>query len=138
MVHMRGQKEDWDHWAAPGNRGWGRDQVPPVFQSLQDSEHGAADSHGAGGEVRVAEPRVALLNCMAPGRADQQRVHGRDRPAGAGRAPVRVERRVRGERHAVGGVGRHLHHALEKRFVDMWLKMSGFMRALENQPLRPH
>src|SRR4051812_42770924 len=23
MIYMRGQKEDWDHWASLGNRGWG-------------------------------------------------------------------------------------------------------------------
>jgi choline dehydrogenase len=58
MIHMRGQKEDWDHWASLGNRGWGWDDVLPVFQRLEDYEHGAVDTYGAGGEVRVEDPRV--------------------------------------------------------------------------------
>ncbi len=58
MIHMRGQKEDYDHWAALGNRGWSWDDVLPVFQSLEDYQHGAVDTYGAGGEVRVEDPRV--------------------------------------------------------------------------------
>src|SRR5207244_641950 len=58
MIYMRGQKEDWDHWAALGNRGWAWDDVLPVFKSLEDYERGPADGYGAGGEVRVEDPRV--------------------------------------------------------------------------------
>ncbi len=58
MIHMRGQKADYEHWAALGNRGWSWDQVLPVFQALEDYEHGAVDSYGAGGELRVEDPRV--------------------------------------------------------------------------------
>jgi choline dehydrogenase len=58
MIYMRGQREDWDHWAALGNRGWSWDEVLPIFKSLEDYERGAADGYGAGGEVRVEDPRV--------------------------------------------------------------------------------
>ncbi|HEX6267794.1 MAG TPA: GMC family oxidoreductase N-terminal domain-containing protein [Burkholderiales bacterium] len=58
MIYMRGQKEDWDHWAALGNRGWSWDEVLPIFRSLEDYERGAADGYGAGGELRVENPRV--------------------------------------------------------------------------------
>ena len=58
MIYMRGQKEDWDHWAALGNRGWAWDDVLPIFKSLEDYERGATDGYGAGGEVRIEDPRV--------------------------------------------------------------------------------
>ena len=58
MIHMRGQKEDWDYWASLGNRGWGWEDVLPVFKGLEDYEHGPIDGYGAGGEVRVEDPRV--------------------------------------------------------------------------------
>jgi choline dehydrogenase len=58
MIYMRGQKEDWDHWAALGNRGWSWEEVLPLFRSLEDYEHGAVDGYGAGGEVRIEDPRV--------------------------------------------------------------------------------
>ena len=58
MIHMRGQREDWDHWASLGNRGWGWDDVVEIFRSLEDYERGRDEIYGAGGEVRVENPRV--------------------------------------------------------------------------------
>ncbi len=59
MIYMRGQKSDYDHWAAQGNRGWSWDDVLPVFKRTEDYAHGADDLHGAGGELRVEERRVS-------------------------------------------------------------------------------
>jgi choline dehydrogenase len=59
MIYMRGQKTDYDHWAALGNRGWGWDDVLPVFKRTEDYAHGADELHGAGGELRVEERRVS-------------------------------------------------------------------------------
>ncbi len=59
MIYMRGQRSDYDHWASLGNRGWGWDDVLPVFKRSEDYEHGADELHGAGGELRVEERRVS-------------------------------------------------------------------------------
>ncbi|OGA11546.1 MAG: choline dehydrogenase [Betaproteobacteria bacterium RIFCSPHIGHO2_12_FULL_69_13] len=59
MIYMRGQKEDWDYWASLGNRGWGWQDVLPIFRSLEDYQHGEQDGYGAGGELRVEDPRVS-------------------------------------------------------------------------------
>jgi choline dehydrogenase len=58
MIYMRGQKADYDHWAALGNRGWSWDDVLPVFKRSEDYQHGGDEFHGAGGELRVEERRV--------------------------------------------------------------------------------
>jgi choline dehydrogenase len=58
MVYMRGQKEDYDYWASLGNRGWSWDDVLPLFRKAEDFFAGANEFHGAGGELRVEEPRV--------------------------------------------------------------------------------
>ncbi|MFB3106470.1 MAG: GMC family oxidoreductase, partial [Pseudomonadales bacterium] len=58
MIYMRGQRTDYDHWAALGNRGWSWDDVLPVFMRSEDYQHGAGTYHGAGGELRVEERRV--------------------------------------------------------------------------------
>ena len=58
MIYMRGQRSDYDHWAQLGNRGWGWDDVLPVFKRSEDYQHGADEFHGAGGELRVEERRV--------------------------------------------------------------------------------
>ncbi|MBM86786.1 MAG: choline dehydrogenase [Gammaproteobacteria bacterium] len=58
MIYMRGQKSDYDYWASLGNRGWGWNDVLPVFKKSEDYQHGADDFHGSGGELRVEERRV--------------------------------------------------------------------------------
>lgn len=58
MIYMRGQRSDYDHWAALGNKGWGWDDVLPLFKNMEDYFDGANEFHGAGGELRVEPPRV--------------------------------------------------------------------------------
>jgi len=80
MIYMRGQKEDWDHWASLGNRGWSWDDVLPIFRALEDYERGTADGYGSGGELRVEDPRVRwdILDAF------------RDAAAECGIAPIKV------------------------------------------------
>lgn len=59
MIYMRGQRSDYDHWASLGNRGWGWDDVLPVFKRSEDYQHGADEFHGVGGEMRVEDKRVS-------------------------------------------------------------------------------
>lgn len=59
MIYMRGQKSDYDHWAALGNRDWSWDEVLPYFTRVEDYAHGADAFHGDGGELRVEERRVS-------------------------------------------------------------------------------
>ena len=59
MIYMRGQKADYDHWAAQGLRGWSWEDVLPTFKRSEDYVHGADEFHGAGGELRVEERRVS-------------------------------------------------------------------------------
>ncbi|MEX2480992.1 MAG: GMC family oxidoreductase N-terminal domain-containing protein [Gammaproteobacteria bacterium] len=59
MIYMRGQRSDYDEWAALGNRGWGWDDVLPAFKGMEDYAHGADELHGAGGELRVEERRMS-------------------------------------------------------------------------------
>jgi len=58
MVYMRGQKEDYDHWASLGNDGWSWNEVLPLFRASEDFFGGANEFHGAGGPLRVEAPRL--------------------------------------------------------------------------------
>jgi len=58
MIYMRGQAGDYDHWASLGNKGWGWQDVLPVFKKSEDYQHGENEFHGSGGELRVEERRV--------------------------------------------------------------------------------
>ena len=39
MIYMRGQKEDYDHWAALGNEGWDWDSLLPYFSKAEQDLH---------------------------------------------------------------------------------------------------
>ena len=58
MVYMRGQKSDYDHWAALGNRNWSWDEVLPYFKRAERHFGGATEHHGCEGELCVEPPRV--------------------------------------------------------------------------------
>ena len=49
MIYMRGQRSDYDHWNALGNKGWSG-QVLPYFKGMEDYVHGSNEYHGHGGE----------------------------------------------------------------------------------------
>src|SRR5437667_7203391 len=51
MIYVRGQPEDFDHWAQLGNRGWGWDGVLPYFKRAENWEGGADEFHGDGGPL---------------------------------------------------------------------------------------
>jgi choline dehydrogenase len=58
MVYMRGQRGDYDHWAALGNRNWSWNEVLPYFKKAEKHFGGANEHHGCDGELCVEEPRV--------------------------------------------------------------------------------
>ncbi len=57
MVYMRGNRLDYDGWAAGGATGWGWDDVLPYFLKAEDNERGAGALHGTGGPLRVSDGR---------------------------------------------------------------------------------
>jgi choline dehydrogenase len=65
MVYIRGNRADYDGWAAMGCEGWGWDDVLPYFIKAEDNERGASELHGAGGPLRVSENRSRYRTCEA-------------------------------------------------------------------------
>jgi choline dehydrogenase-like flavoprotein len=55
MIYVRGQREDYDHWAALGNPGWGFDEVLPYFLRAEHNERGASALHAVGGPLNVMD-----------------------------------------------------------------------------------
>ncbi len=55
MVHVRGQRHDFDDWRDLGNPGWGSDDVLPWFIKSEDHDLGSGDWHGAGGPQHVSD-----------------------------------------------------------------------------------
>lgn len=56
LLYVRGQREDYDEWAAAGNAGWSFDEILPYFRKSEDQQHGADVYHGAGGPIAVRDP----------------------------------------------------------------------------------
>lgn len=56
MLYVRGQREDYDHWAAVGNPGWGWRDVLPYFLRAEHNERGADAHHATGGPLNVMDP----------------------------------------------------------------------------------
>ena len=57
MVYIRGQKEDFDHWAAEGNPGWSYADVLPYFRKSEHNERGGDAFHGSGGPLNAMDLR---------------------------------------------------------------------------------
>ena len=62
LIYIRGQPEDFDHWAQLGNRGWGWDEVLPFFKKAENWEGGETEVRGRGGPLFTSQdgPVAAL------------------------------------------------------------------------------
>ena len=94
MIYNRGNRLDYDGWAAAGNRGWGYEDVLPYFRRSEDREGGADRYHGAGGPQRVEALRFVhpisdalVAGCEALGLPRNDDFDGAQQD-GFGRMPV--------------------------------------------------
>jgi choline dehydrogenase len=55
LIYIRGQRQDYDHWAALGNAGWGYDDVLPYFIRSEGNQRGADAFHGGNGPLKVSD-----------------------------------------------------------------------------------
>ena len=57
QLYVRGNRADYDAWAALGLHGWSYDEVLPFFKRSEDNERGEDAYHGVGGPLRVSDAR---------------------------------------------------------------------------------
>ena len=57
MIYVRGNRADYDAWAAAGHVGWSYDEVLPYFKRSEHNERGESAYHGADGPMAVSESR---------------------------------------------------------------------------------
>ena len=73
LIYVRGQPEDFDHWAQLGNRGWSWDDVLPFFRKAENWEGGEADAvHAKGGPLSTSRHADRPLLCRAAIEAGKQ------------------------------------------------------------------
>ncbi len=58
LLYVRGQAEDYDHWAQAGNTGWSYDDVLPLFKRSEAYELGGDEMHGENGGLAVSKMRA--------------------------------------------------------------------------------
>jgi choline dehydrogenase-like flavoprotein len=63
MIYVRGQPEDFDHWAQLGNRGWDWDSVLPYFKQAESWEGGEDEFHGKDGPLLTSRPADRPFLC---------------------------------------------------------------------------
>lgn len=55
LIYIRGQHEDYDHWAELGNEGWGYRDVLPYFRRSEGNQRGSNAFHGGTGSLKVSD-----------------------------------------------------------------------------------
>jgi choline dehydrogenase len=58
MVYVRGNRANYDSWAAEGNTGWDADSVNAAYKRMEDFEDGENAWRGAGGPIRVTRNKA--------------------------------------------------------------------------------
>jgi choline dehydrogenase len=57
MIYNRGHRADWDGLERLGNKGWGWNDILPIFKGFEDNVLGASPTRGVDGPVHVSVPR---------------------------------------------------------------------------------
>jgi choline dehydrogenase len=65
LMYIRGQREDFDDWAAAGAINWSFRDVLPAFKRYEDNPGGATEFRGANGEFRVSDLQNDHPYCAA-------------------------------------------------------------------------
>ena len=58
MVFVRGQAQDYDHWAQLGNRGWSYQDVLPLFKKMETYNGGTDEFRGRDGPIKVTDSKM--------------------------------------------------------------------------------
>ncbi len=65
LTHLRGKPDDYEGWAALGNKGWSYREVLPYFKKYENFKEGPNEFHGVGGPVGVRRMRAPNPLCDA-------------------------------------------------------------------------
>ncbi|MEP5936926.1 MAG: GMC family oxidoreductase N-terminal domain-containing protein [Erythrobacter sp.] len=115
MVYIRGNRWDYDNWAAMGCDAWAYDNVLPYFQKSEANERGADDYHGDGGPLFVS-------NQVDPNPTSRSFVEG----ASALQLPTNDD--FNGEKQAGFGL-----YQVTQRKGERWSAARGYVEPIRDQ-----
>ncbi|HEX4511221.1 MAG TPA: choline dehydrogenase [Burkholderiaceae bacterium] len=73
LIYIRGQREDYDRWAASGNPGWSYDELLPYFIRSERNQRGGDRYHGSNGPLGVSDigERDELIEAFIAGAGER-------------------------------------------------------------------
>src|SRR5216684_3804679 len=122
LIYIRGQPEDYDHWAQLGNRGWSWDDCLPYFRRAERWEGEGSEARGKDGPLFTSKTDRPPI-CGAALEAGQQvgleyREDVNDLPPGAGDS-IGWCQQTRGGRRRASAARTYLHPALKRRNLQL-------------------
>jgi choline dehydrogenase len=117
LIYIRGQPEDYDHWAQLGNRGWSWDDCLPYFRKAERWEGEGSEARGKDGPLFTSKTDRPPI-CAAALEAGKEigleyREDVNDLPPGAGDS-IGWCQQTRGGRRRASAARTYLHPALKR------------------------
>ena len=122
LIYIRGQPEDYDHWAQLGNRGWSWDDCLPYFRAAERWEGEGRDARGKEGPLFTSKTDRSPI-CAAALEAGMQvgleyREDLNDLPPGH-RDCIGWCQQTRGGRRRASAARTYLHPALKRPNLEL-------------------
>ncbi|HEV8680118.1 MAG TPA: GMC family oxidoreductase N-terminal domain-containing protein [Stellaceae bacterium] len=126
LIYIRGQPEDYDHWAQLGNRGWSWDDCLPYFKKAERWEGGGSDDvHGKDGYLFTSQmdrsPICAKVVEAGIELGLEYRADVNDLPPGAGDS-IGWCQQTRGGRRRASTARSYLRPVLKRRNLELVTK----------------
>ncbi len=117
LIYIRGQPEDYDHWAQLGNRGWSWDDCLPYFRKAERWEGEGSEARGKDGPLftsKIDRPAICATVLEAGKEVGlEYREDVNDLPPGAGDS-IGWCQQTRGGRRRASAARTYLHPALKR------------------------
>ena len=134
MAYVRGNRADYDDWAAAGNRGWSYEEVLPYFKKSEANQDIQDAYHGTGGELnvefshrhRIPFADAFIAGCESVGLPRNTDYNGAAQ-AGVGRFQFTIKNAAR---HS--GVGAFLKPAMRRNNLTVWTRTQVVEIILQN------
>jgi choline dehydrogenase len=125
LIYIRGQPEDFDHWAQLGNRGWAWDDVLSYFRKAENWEGDETELRGKGGPLFTARMERPVL-CAAAIKAGMEigleyREDVNSLPPGAGDS-IGWCQQTRGGRRRASTARTYLRPAMKRGNLEVVVK----------------
>jgi choline dehydrogenase len=122
LIYIRGQPEDYDHWAQLGNRGWSWDDCLPYFRRAENWEGAESDVRGKDGPLFTSRMDTPAL-CQTVIEAGKEigleyREDVNNLPPGAGDS-IGWCQQTRGGRRRASTARTYLHPVLKRPNLEL-------------------